>query len=69
MIVIWKKLVELLKETHIAGNSDFLASLDPTQVARELNAPQFVRKAIENGGWSDKFKLQNGWTRTEEIAV
>lgn len=64
-----EKLVELLKETHIAGNSDFLASLDPTQVARELNAPQFVRKAIENGGWSDKFKLQNGWTRTEEIAV
>lgn len=64
-----EKLVDLLKETHIAGNNAFLAKLDPTQVARELNAPQFVKKAVEEQGWVEKFGLQQGWTRIEEIAV
>ncbi len=58
-----------LKETHIAGNNAFLANLDPTQVARELNSPQFVKKAVEEHGWVEKFGLQQGWTRVEEIAV
>lgn len=64
-----EKLVELLKETYIAGNHSFLAQLDPTQAARELNAPQFVKKALEQGNWQTTFGLQNGWTRQEQIAV
>ncbi|KAE9534652.1 ABC transporter substrate-binding protein [Ursidibacter maritimus] len=64
-----EKLVEVLKETHISGNNAFLAKLDPSQVARDLNAPQFVKKAVEQGGWLETFNLQNGWTRVEEIAI
>lgn len=63
-----EKLVELLKETHIAGNNAFIQKLDPTQVARELNAPQFVRNALEQQGWIEKFGLQS-WNRIEEIKV
>ena len=64
-----EKLVEVLKEAHISGNNAFLAKLDPSQVARDLNAPQFVKKAVEQGGWLETFNLQNGWTRVEEIAI
>lgn len=62
-------LLEMLKQTHIAGRNDFLQTLDPQTVAKEINAPQFVRKAIEQGGWLDTFGLQNGWTRQELIQV
>lgn len=64
-----EKLVELLKETHIAGNNAFLANLDPSQVARDLNAPQFVRKALEQGDLLAKFGLTNGFTRAEIIDI
>lgn len=64
-----EKLVELLKETHIAGNNAFLANLDPSQVARDLNAPQFVRKALEQGDLLAKFGLTGGFNRTEIIEI
>lgn len=64
-----EKLVELLKQTHIAGHNAFLAALDPTQAAQSLNAPQFVQKAIEQGGWQNLFQLPSNWARTEEIRV
>lgn len=64
-----EKLVELLKQTHIAGNNAFLQKLDPTQVARELNAPQFVRTALEQNGWQTAFGLASGFSRTEQIEV
>lgn len=65
-----EKLVALLKQTHIAGNNAFLASLSPSQVARDLNAPQFVRHTLEQyPEWLAQFGLQNGWTRTEQITL
>ena len=64
-----EELVKILKETHIAGNNAFLHDLDPTQVARELNAPQFVKKALEQGNYLATFGLQNGFSRVEQISV
>lgn len=64
-----EKLVEMLKETHIAGDHQFLAQLDPSQVARDLNAPQFVKKALEQGDLLAKFGLDNSFVRQELIDV
>ncbi|OOH91806.1 ABC transporter substrate-binding protein [Pasteurellaceae bacterium 15-036681] len=64
-----EELVKMLKETHIAGNNAFLQGLDPTQVARELNAPQFVKKALEQGNYLETFGLQSGFNRVEQIVV
>lgn len=64
-----EKLVEFLKTTQLAGNNGFLANLNPTQVARELNAPQFVKQALEQGNYLDVFGLQNGFERTEQISI
>lgn len=65
-----EKLVELLKDTYVAGNSQFLTSLDPTQVARDLNAPQFVRQALVQYGLTEKFNLTTeNWTRNELITT
>lgn len=64
-----EKLVEFLKTTQLAGNNDFLADLNPTQVARELNAPQFVKQALAQGNYLEIFGLQNGFERTEQISI
>lgn len=64
-----EKLVEMLKETHIAGDHQFLAQLDPSQVARDLNAPQFVKKALEQDDLLAKFGLDNSFVRQELIDV
>lgn len=64
-----EKLVEMLKETHIAGNNKFLTQLDPSQVARDLNAPQFVKRALEQGDLLAKFGLDNSFVRQELIDV
>lgn len=64
-----EKLVEMLKETHIAGDHQFLAQLDPSQVARDLNAPQFVKRALEQGDLLAKFGLDNSFVRQELIDV
>lgn len=64
-----EKLVEMLKETYIAGNHDFLTQLDPSQVARDLNAPQFVRKALEQGDLLEKFGLTKAFSRVELVEV
>lgn len=61
-------LTEQIKKTHIAGNNHFLTALDPVTVARELNAPQFVRRAIEQHQWQSLFGLE-AWQRTEQIEV
>ena len=64
-----EKLVEFLQTTKLAGNNGFLAELNPTQVAHELNAPQFVKKSLEQGDYLTVFGLQNGFERVEEIDV
>lgn len=64
-----EKLVEMLKETYIAGEHKFLAQLNPSQVARDLNAPQFVKKALEQDDLLAKFGLDNSFVRQELIDV
>lgn len=64
-----EKLVEMLKETYIAGDHQFLAQLDPNQVARDLNAPQFVKQALEKDNLFAKFGLDNRFVREEKIDV
>lgn len=64
-----EKLVELLKQTYIAGEHHFLAQLDPSQVARDLNAPQFVRNALAQGNLHAKFGLSAGFERVEVIDI
>ena len=64
-----EKLVEFLQTTKLAGNNGFLAELNPTQVAHELNAPQFVKKSLEQGDYLTVFGLRNGFERVEEIDV
>ncbi len=63
-----EKLVEMLKQTHIAGVNRFLDALDPAQVAQDLVDDRFVKQAVIQGGHQAVFKL-NGWTRTETIVV
>ncbi|AHG86588.1 ABC transporter substrate-binding protein [Bibersteinia trehalosi] len=64
-----EKLVELLKETYVAGNNSFLTKLDPSQVARDLNAPQFVRNALVQNDLLMKFGLTGDFTRSELIDI
>ena len=63
-----EKLVELLKETHIAGVNRFLDELSPAHAAQDLVDDRFVKKAVEQGGYRQLFGL-NGWTREETISV
>lgn len=64
-----EKLLELLQQTKLAGNNQFLAKLNPVQAAREINAPQFVRQALTQGNHLELFGLQNGFERIEQIIV
>jgi NitT/TauT family transport system substrate-binding protein len=64
-----EKLVELLKETYIAGDHAFLEQLDPTQVARDLNAPQFIKRALEQQNLLGKFGVTTNFTRQELIKI
>ncbi len=63
-----EKLVEMLKETHIAGVNRFLDQLSPAFAARDLVDDRFVKQAVEQGGYQQLFGL-NGWTREETIVV
>lgn len=62
-----EKLVELLKDTAVKGNTRFLSRLDPALVAQELVDDRFVRKAIELQGGMAAFGLPEGYSRTEVI--
>lgn len=63
-----EKLVEMLKETRIAGVNRFLDDLNPQEVARDLVDDRFVKQAVEKGGYRDLFAIK-GWTREEMIEV
>ena len=63
-----EKLVEMLKETHIAGVNRFLDQLSPAFAAQDLVDDRFVKQAVEQGGYQQLFGL-NGWTREETIVV
>lgn len=63
-----RKLVELLKQTVVEGDSSFLAGLDPAFVAADLVDDRFVRAAIERLGGMGTFGLPEGFSREELIA-
>ncbi|MBW7930845.1 MAG: ABC transporter substrate-binding protein [Gammaproteobacteria bacterium] len=63
-----KKLVELLKQTVVEGDSSFLAGLDPAFVAGDLVEDRFVRASIGKLGGMAAFGLPDGFSREEIIA-
>lgn len=49
------------------SNHDFLAKLNPSQVANELVDDRFVKQAIEKLGGLSAFGLQSSFTRQEQL--
>jgi NitT/TauT family transport system substrate-binding protein len=60
-------LVRQLQQTQLEGDAQFLRTLDPAFVARDLVDDRFVRKSIEAVGGLKAFGLPEGYTRTESI--
>jgi NitT/TauT family transport system substrate-binding protein len=61
-------LVRLLQRTQVEGNRDFLRTLKPQQVVRDLVDDRFVRKAIAAVGGAQVFGLPRQLIRREEFA-
>ena len=64
-----EQLVKLLKATQVEGNNQFLASLDPHHVAKDLVDDRFVRHSIAALGGLKAFGLPNKFTRKEVIVA
>ncbi|MFC6141689.1 ABC transporter substrate-binding protein [Paraburkholderia silvatlantica] len=64
-----EELVRRLKATQVEGASQFLASLDPKQVASDLVDDRFVKKSIEASGGLAAFGQDAGYSRKETIVV
>lgn len=64
-----EKLVELMKQTVVKGNSDFLQKLDPAFVAKDLVDDRFVKHAIERVGGMSVFDQPEGYQREEVISA
>ncbi|PAK12189.1 ABC transporter substrate-binding protein [Burkholderia ubonensis] len=64
-----EELVRRLKTTQVEGASQFLASLDPKQVASDLVDDRFVKKSMEALGGLSAFGLDAGYARKETIVV
>lgn len=62
-----ERMIELLKETYMEGNRDFLTGLDPAFVARDLVDDRFVKDAINRAGGMKVFDQPESFTRTEII--
>ena len=63
------ELVKMLQQTHIAGEHNWLAKLDPQQVVQDLVDERFVRQAIENTQSQQLFGLPADYRRTETIVA
>ena len=64
-----EKLVQMLQQTYIAGQHDFLAKLDPQTVAKELVDDRFVRQAILATQSQAKFNIPDSFSRQETLVV
>ncbi|BBQ00323.1 hypothetical protein BSFA1_54510 [Burkholderia sp. SFA1] len=64
-----EELVRRLKTTQVDGASQFLASLEPSQVAKDLVDDRFVKKSIEAAGGMTAFGQGAGYVRQETILV
>lgn len=61
-------LVQLLQRTQVEGNRDFLRTLQPAQVSRDLVDDRFVRRAIAAVGGAKTFGLPANLSRQEGFA-
>ncbi len=64
-----ERLVQLLKDTQVEGNTDFLSALEPTTVATDLVEDRWVKQALDLVGGPAAFGLPANLTRTETIAL
>ena len=64
-----ESLVDMLKQTHIAGVNTFLNDLDGKKVAQELVDTRFVKAALERQNAFEKFALPISLQRQETIIV
>lgn len=64
-----EKLVQLLKETQVEGETAFLQNLQPQQVAQDLVDDSFVKSALEQIGGPQVFGLPRELLRSETISV
>ncbi|HEX7381049.1 MAG TPA: ABC transporter substrate-binding protein [Nevskiaceae bacterium] len=60
-------LVEMLRDTVVAGQNGFLKTLDPKFAARDLVDDRFVKKAILAAGGMSTFGQPEDFTRTEVV--
>lgn len=61
-----QKLIELLKQTHLAGVHPFLASLEPRKAAAELFDTRFIERALASQSY---FRLPDSHHRQERLAT
>ncbi|PKM37302.1 MAG: ABC transporter substrate-binding protein [Gammaproteobacteria bacterium HGW-Gammaproteobacteria-10] len=64
-----ERLVELLKQTYVEGDSAFLNDLDPAFVAGDLVDDRWVRNAIEKAGGLSSFGIEGGYRRQEILKI
>ncbi|CAG4906609.1 ABC transporter substrate-binding protein [Paraburkholderia saeva] len=64
-----EELVRRLKVTQLEGDAQFLRSLDPAFVARDLVDDRFVKNSIKAVGGMQAFGLPDSFWRTETIVV
>ncbi|MGE4368053.1 MAG: ABC transporter substrate-binding protein [Burkholderiaceae bacterium] len=62
-----EELVRRLKTTLVSGQNDFLKTLDPAFVAKDLVDARFARQAIDALGGPAVFGLPDSYERTEVI--
>ncbi|WP_061545985.1 ABC transporter substrate-binding protein [Cylindrospermopsis raciborskii] len=64
-----EKLVELLRETQVEGETNFLQTLEPKQVAADLVDDSFVKSALQQIGGPEVFGLPKELLRSETFAI
>ncbi|MGE4124626.1 MAG: ABC transporter substrate-binding protein [Pusillimonas sp.] len=64
-----EELVRRLKTTLVSGKNEFLETLDPAFVAKDLVDASFARKAIESIGGMPVFGMPASYERQEIITV
>lgn len=63
------ELIKMLQTTYIAGNHDFLQTLEPVKAAAELVDSRFVRQALASPELRAQFNIPADFKREELIAV
>ncbi|UYO95178.1 ABC transporter substrate-binding protein [Pollutimonas sp. M17] len=64
-----EELVRKLKTTLVSGRNEFLQSLDPAFVAKDLVDDRYAKKAIQDLGGMSVFGLPDTYTRSESITL